>query len=495
MIFLELALLVWTVAVGFIVASTFWPYDRVGLAIVSPIVGAALYVLSGLLLLGVGLFSTTASLAMASIVAIGAVSAATIRQTLRSGLFLLTSAGYLTLGTLAVFAVAGLGAFARLTSDSFVYLTIAGGLERFGEIPDFSTIEILKRQFVVPAFHTFGVVTGRGYFLPLTTLVVLSGFCLMLWIGAVSLRRQSVSTTRIALALSLVGIFILSTNRVLYSFFYINSHGMFAAFLIALVGLVWYATLTEEWSAMPIAALAAAVIVPLRAEGIIVVAFFLLPVLVSSLTPSRVRWILVLPLAATSVVWNGVVLPRTLPEGSITISSSPAVALGIAVALVLLVALTHISVLHRFIRWVPVAGFVALVLYTAARSTRGTTKLFDTLRAMGANIAVEGYWSSFWWIAPLILVACVAATRIRHRQILLWGLAAYPVLLLTFIFLRGSAYREGPGDSGNRMLVHIVFVVGLFLIVSLGQLAAQVDDDQWSMRGFYRGLVDSFVPK
>ncbi len=93
----------------------------------------------------------------------------------------------------------------------------------------------------------------------------------------------------------------------------------------------------------------------------------------------------------------------------------------------------------------------------------------------------------------MAVTACLVATTVPYQSRLLWGLGAYPVLLLAFAYVRGSAYRVGPGDSANRMLMHIVFVVGLYLIVAVGQLAAQVGDDEWSVRGLYRGVRNSLV--
>jgi len=49
--------------------------------------------------------------------------------------------------------------------------------------------------------------------------------------------------------------------------------------------------------------------------------------------------------------------------------------------------------------------------------------------------------------------------------------------LLAFAFLRDGAYRVGEGDSANRMLMHVVFIVGLYLIVAMGHLARSIESD------------------
>ncbi len=491
---IELGLLTWIVTIGFLISAAFWPHGPVGLALVSPIVGASTYVLSGLALFALDGFSTIGSFVLASVVALGVFGTRVARGSAVPSLHdLAVSATYSISGTLVVFLIAGLGSITRLTPDSIVYLTIAGGLERFGEIPNFAPDQILRRQFTTPVLQTGGVVTGLGYFQSLIPLVVGSGFGLMLWLGAKSLVRQSVALPRIAFVLGLVGAFVLSTNQVLYHLFYINGQGTFAALLLTVLGLTWYATATEQWSVAVMAGIAAAAIAPLRAEGIIVVAFFLLPVLVSKSTPVWARWVLVLPSAVTAILWNGVLLPRVLPEGTIELTSAPVLAIAVSAALVLLVVLSQVSVLIRLMRWVPLAALGLLLLYTGARSVRDTTLLYETLSAMGSNIALTGLWATFWWIAPLAVAICVVATTVPYQNRLLWGLGAYPVLLFAFAYLRAGAYRVGPGDSANRMLMHVVFVIGLYLIVALGQLAASVSEEQWSVYRFYTSARDTLL--
>ncbi|MEN8238714.1 MAG: hypothetical protein ABFR53_05880 [Actinomycetota bacterium] len=493
MIATELALLVWLVAIGLLVSVAYWPYGPLGLAFVSPIVGSALYALAGLVLFTVGRFSTIGSLALASVAAIVPFVSGAVRGALPSRRVLLTSTAYTAAWSLIVFVIAALGTFGRLSPDSIDYLTIAGGLERFGAIPEFTPDQILKRQFVTPVLQSGGVVTGRGYFLSLITLIGMSGFGLMLWLGARGLTTRSVRDQRIMLVVGVVGAFVLSTNRVLFHMFYINGHGVFASLLVLVVGLLWHATVTGRWSVAVLAGIAAAAIVPLRAEGIIVVAFFLLPVLVSASTPVSTRWTLVLPTVVTAVVWNAVALPGVLPAGSIGVTSSPAVAIAVALALVVVVASSQVPLFASLIRWAPLAGFGVLLLYTGARAVRGTTSLLTTLSATGANIGAEGLWAAFWWIAPLAIVACIVVVAVPHQNRLLWGLAAYPVLLLAFTYLRGSPYRVGPGDSANRMLMHVVFVIGLYLILAIGQIAAELEDDSWSLRSLFEDLKESLA--
>lgn len=490
---LELVLVLWFVAIGVMTASAFWPHGALGLALVSPSIGAAMYAFAALGLIAINRFSTIGSLIGASIVAAGVVA---FRHRTRKGAdptTVLRATGLVLAGATIVFAVGAVGAFTRLTPDSIYYITIAGGLERFGAFPDLTPDQILKRQFVGPVLQTGGVVTGLGYFMTLTTLIVASGFGFMVWLGTKSLRSVGVPVQRVAVAVVLVGAFVLSTNRVLFHLLYVNGHGVFASFLLIAVGVTWHATSTGKWSVAALAGIAAAAIVPLRAEGIILVALFLLPVLVSSSTPMRARWAIVIPIAAVALLWNGVVLRQMLPADEFGLLSTPVSALAIAAGLVVLVAVSHFRIPANLLRYAPAAALLLLVAYTATRVVRGSTSFYDTMAAMGANLAAFGFWGSFWWIAPVVVAICVATVRVAHQSRILWGLASFPIALLAFTYIRGSSYRVGPGDSANRMLMHIVFVIGLYLIVAVGQLAAGVRDERWNLGTLYKGIKESLI--
>lgn len=489
----EFLFMMWLAAIGIVATQTFWTYDRYGLAAVGPVIGAALYALSGLVLFAVGYFATISAMLVATAVAIVvAVIGRTRHRTSEAGDIMVA------LGVVGVFAAAivvfmYVYAPTRLSPDSIDYLVIAGGLERFGAIPELTIDQILKRQFVIPVLHTAGVVTGLGHFASQTMLLVSAGFASMLWLGWRALRSIGLSIPRVVTIGAIVGAFIITTDRVLYNVFYINGHGFFAAFMVVGIGLIWLAVDTDEWQMVVPASLALAAIVPLRAEGIIVLAMFLVPFMASRAVPNGAVWTIVAPIAVTAFVWNGAGLTSVLPSSEYGLSSTPVVAMGIGAALVGAAAVRHVQPLRRYLAWVPLASFVLLALYTGARMVRGRTSLYLTLEAMGSNIAAAGFWSTFWWVAPAAIVACVAVVHVRKQSIVLWGLAMYPIAIITFTYLRGSPYRVGPGDSGNRMLMHVVFVIGLYLIVALGHLAERIPKGDITRRTVWTDVKEALT--
>jgi len=265
MTFVELGLVVWIVMIGLVVASGFWPYGVAGLALVSPAIGSATYGLSGLVLLSAGRFSTVGSLSLASVVAVGLLIGGRMQRSTAPLDTAVWAGAYALVGVATVSMIAVTGSFTRLTPDSMVYLSLSGELELLGVLRDISTSDALKRQFMMAALQAGGVVSGRGYMVTLFPVVVTSGLGFTAWLGTTALRNLGLRAHKIALAVALVGLFLVTTNRVVYHMFYINSHGIFATMLVVAVGLLWLMSTTRTWSQSILVGLAAAAIVPLRA--------------------------------------------------------------------------------------------------------------------------------------------------------------------------------------------------------------------------------------
>lgn len=106
----------------------------------------------------------------------------------------------------------------------------------------------------------------------------------------------------------------------------------------------------------------------------------------------------------------------------------------------------------------------------------------ETLTSMAYNLLVLVPWGFFWAIAAL--AACYALRSPRDLRDLYVGyiIVAYPLIVLALATFR-TPYRQGWGDSGNRMMVHLVpFVTYLVLfraleIVSKGRDRQSSDDD------------------
>jgi hypothetical protein len=82
-------------------------------------------------------------------------------------------------------------------------------------------------------------------------------------------------------------------------------------------------------------------------------------------------------------------------------------------------------------------------------------------------MATSGLWSTFWIVMPLLTIGAVVVGFPGDRYILP-GLLAFPMINVILAYLRGSPFHEGPGDSANRMVMHVVPLMALAIVLSVG---------------------------
>ena len=83
----------------------------------------------------------------------------------------------------------------------------------------------------------------------------------------------------------------------------------------------------------------------------------------------------------------------------------------------------------------------------------------------------------------LLVTAWLVAPRQSSVALLLAPMPVYAVALLAFTYLRGGAYRVGTGDSGSRMLLHVVLVGALAVVLAVADSGAERDPSVEGDRG------------
>jgi hypothetical protein len=103
---------------------------------------------------------------------------------------------------------------------------------------------------------------------------------------------------------------------------------------------------------------------------------------------------------------------------------------------------------------------------TVIQMSVGFDAVWTTFSNLAVNMATEGLWSTLWWVAPLLVFGAYIAISFPFQRYFLLPLVTFAVALPVFAYLRGSPYRVGFGDSGNRMLMHVVLVLALYLMLA-----------------------------
>lgn len=467
---IEVLFAVWLAIVGvLLLAPTSRHIPPWGAAFLAPIIATALFILVGLGLASVSLFSVALCVVVVSIAAMAMTVLALSRRDVTLG-WLARAIGGATSVAMTVAIVAWRIPMARFTTDSYHYLMSAVALVRSGTLEGVSDSLLLKRQLATPLLHTLGVESGRGYVSFWTPLLGVSTFGSMTWLALDGLRVLAVPRrwqwAIVAPALA----FVLTANRVVFHFFYINGHMLFASLLLAGVGLGWLAVRAGSRILLLPASVMFGALVPLRAESTIVVGAFLVAFLSSQEIPARWRWALLAPTVAASLLWNGWVLPQLLSSTSLDTLKSPLSGIAVAAGLVVLVTMSSIRSLRWAVRSAPWIAIGTLVILLGTLVWRDPQIMVDTMVGMSSAMTVTGFWGTFWMIVPPLFFAAIIVGFPRDRYMLV-GLLAFVLIIPVLAYLRGAAFHDGTGDSANRMLMHVVPLLMLVVMLAAGTAA------------------------
>lgn len=363
---------------------------------------------------------------------------------------------------LAVAAITAWLPLVNLTADSFRFVPSSHLLSVDGNFSGVSLFLLTTRGLVLPTVHGLAV-TEFGYLRALGPLLGLATLGLLGLLVRDGTRRLSGGFPT-ALAFGAVAL-LATSSRFVFSTFYLNAHVLFACWLLLLVAMVRWLLLdpsaaTGRRDAWLVGLLAAGLAL-LRAEGALVAALALAPLVVDRTIPVAHRRIaLVVPGVAIPVWQLGVVLRQA---ASITQDVSVPGLAALGVGMVVVAAL--LPVVERIPRplWL-LHGLVWLGTVGLAVGDLGLAR--DSIEATVTNVTGEGLWGGSLLLLAAFVVAGVALRQVDAERALVFPLVTFVPLGLLLSLLRGHSYRVGPGDSLNRMLLHLVPAAILLLALS-----------------------------
>lgn len=367
----------------------------------------------------------------------------------------------------------------RLTPDSLRYLLGTADIQLPNGAAEVHPLDLLKRQFGYQALHALSAFTGRGYLAAVSPIFGVAGLGFFSWLLATRIggaRRQRWLIIGTAVA------FLLSSNRLLYNFFYINGHLIVGVFMLIAVAGMWMAIVDRQpqW-ALP-AGLALGATILMRPEAPLVAVLVLVPVAAST-AGWTIRWAMTMPTLAALVLWYGMILWEHAPGGGDLSLSSPVtgnmVALTLAIAGVLLAGL---GVLPRLLRLGSTALVPLLAVALAAYTVIDPMKLWMAVDATFRNIIGYGLWMIAWPVALLLLAVALFVHRVPESRLWTTPIMGFAVLFFLLPYIRESPWRVGTGDSGNRILMHMILVVVAFVIIALAGDRSTEDEPVASLR-------------
>lgn len=385
--------------------------------------------------------------------------------------------------TAAVLVVAAVGItsavpIVNLTADSYRYLTVAGVLAADADVAALTPFTLQTRSLAVGALHGLAP-ADPGYLRAVTPLLAVSTLAavgMLVAEVAAALDRR----TRLGLAGGAVAL-LLTNHRFLYNALYLNGHLLFAVWTLVVVALCWRALRRRHDGIgdAVVAALAATAIVLVRPEGALWALVVVLPAVVDEHVPLAWRRVVLGLPAIASLLWHAGVLLVEWPRSGEPVTTDllgpivlAVLVLGLAAALPLLAPLS---------RRRPLVG--AHVALWAGVGVLGVTDPGLLRRAIGPtarNVFLAGGWGVSLALLGMLVAVAVLLRRVPGEAAWVFPLASFVPFGLLLAFLRGSGYRVGPGDSLNRMLLHVVPIAVVALAATAvgapRRRAARADD-------------------
>ncbi len=352
----------------------------------------------------------------------------------------------------------------RLSPDSIRYLLGAVDLVEPDAIAEMNRADLLIRQIGLPSLQAMADLIDRRYLASLAPLYGVSGLGLFVWFTTTMTTGVEIKRRRwMVLSATL---FLLSSNRLVYDSFYINTHIQMASYvLIAVVGF-WLAVSRDltGW-ALP-AGFALGAMVLLRPEAPLVVAVVLVAV-----AASRASWPLrvmaVVPVVLVTAVWYGIVLRENARGGRAISLTAPVFGSVVAVAgsalAVWVGGLRRLRSVTRHLDAVGLIGISGLLIFFTSRTPQ---VLIDSVVHTLRNITYDGLWLLTWCAALVLLVIAILVHQVEDGRLWTVPIVGFGLLFWLLPLIREGAWRIGPGDSGNRILAHILAVVVAFLVMS-----------------------------
>jgi hypothetical protein len=353
----------------------------------------------------------------------------------------------------------------RLTPDSLRYLLASNDLVLTEGLREMNATDLVTRQIGLPALQSLSDLVGRRYLASLGPLFGVFGLGLFAWLS-LEVTREALSRRSRPILVGAAILFLLSSNRLVYDSFYINTHIEMASYLLIAVAGIWLAVSRglSGW-AIP-SGLALAVTLVFRPEAPLVVAIVLVTVAASRANLS-VRLAMTLPTLTVGALWYGLGLWRYASGGDEISPTAPVFGslMAMAVAVVLCLA-SGTDRARAWARWLDVAGVAALALLLAFYVATDPTVFGTSVEATARNLVRDGFWLMTWVAAIALLVVALIVQAIPDARVWTVPIIGFALLYWALPYVREGAWRVGAGDSGNRILAHYLAITVIFLVLA-----------------------------
>jgi len=317
-----------------------------------------------------------------------------------------------------------------LSVDSFAFIEFGFALARIADAQHLGLEFLHSRPISAALLHATTSVAGVEYLYFLMPVVSLA-FLATLAVAAVQAVLLLGRSPRVGVAATLLGMtWLLTCYFVVFQMFYIHVNWMAAMYVLLFFFTAWMALQTKDRSWFALAAAAAFSFSLARVEAPLFMALFLCFLGDAGGIVDRTRLIVM--------------------------------AGGLVTSIALAWCMRH-GWFRRRASWLQLAGLAALVAVFVLMVLARPDHMLEKSRVHVLNALVDGHWSTAWILVAALALAAPLLGRMPHERFVWFGVVGY--LIVTFELTYFGHWRQGWGDSGNRMLTHVLPTIAWAMMV------------------------------
>lgn len=359
--------------------------------------------------------------------------------------------------------------YSFFTNDSWRMLIGGKYIATYGSLLD-SLID--QRGLYAYIIHSSSNIFGFDYLYALYPLMMLF-FALFFAYNLYSpLSPENKEVGRNILFSSLVVLFILSTFFVLLNAFYVHSNLLSGIYgFLALFGL-WKHLVSKDRNWLIISAIAILSFSFLRIEGPLLSLIIIIILISIKQIKFKEKVYYVGAVSLFVVVWH-IRLFFMLAGHTSKYYMNPARTLLITVLYTLIFTVLLVSqkgILNRIKEYFPLLMVYSLsigwtiLIFTEGPKTKGNLLVLKKYGRLILNSVKHGDWGITWIVLGILFAVALILKKLRHESLFLYYIFSFALLFNSIHLYRGG-WRIGWGDSGNRMLMSIIFVISFYVFL------------------------------
>ena len=141
-------------------------------------------------------------------------------------------------------------------------------------------------------------------------------------------------------------------------------------------------------------------------------------------------------------------------------------------AMIAIILFSRWQFLRRILDWAgKIFPFFLLLVWTIL-GILNPSSYVTNLRSLGSALFLTGNWGSFWYIMIFFFLISLFLSRFPQKRILLRFMVSFVAIVEILGFFR-VPYHEWWTDSANRMMIHIAPLVVFFIVTQVASLASR----------------------